>query len=76
MQDKIHMYVALVMGIIIENRYQYGINTLTKVSILRYTSENPHHELYIHKLVMYFDFRTSNFLDFFNTCPVSQLFPF
>ncbi len=33
----------LMMGSIVEK----------KVSILRYPSENPHHELYIYKLVMY-----------------------
>ncbi len=48
----------LVMGSIDKNRYQYSINTLAKVSIvsiLRYLSENPHHELHIHKLVTYFN---------------------
>ncbi len=65
-----------VMGSIEENRYRYGIDTLTKVSkvsilvsILRYPFKNPHHELHIHKLVTYFDFRTSNFLGFFDICP-------
>ncbi len=54
------------MGSIVENRYRYSIDTLAKVSlvsILRYPSKNPHYELYIHKLVMYFDFQTLNFLD-------------
>ncbi len=32
--------------------------------------------IHIHELVTYFDFRTSNFLGFFNICPVSSLFPF
>ncbi len=39
------------------------------VSILGYPSENPHHELHIHKLVTHFDFRTSNFLGFFRHLP-------
>ncbi len=59
------------MGSIVENRFRYSIDTLAKISILRYLSKNPYHELYIHKLVMYFDFRASNFLDFFNIYPVS-----
>ncbi len=52
------------MGINIDS-----IDTLAKVSIvlilvsiLGYLSENHYHELYIHKLVIYFDFRTSNFM--------------
>ncbi len=39
------------------------------VSILKYPSENPHHELHIHKLITYSDFQTSNFLGFFTFCP-------
>ncbi len=69
--------LGLVMGSIEENRYRYSIDTLAKisiVSILIYPSENPHHELPIHKLVTYFDFRTSNFLGFFEI-PVSAPFP-
>ncbi len=64
----------IVMGSIVENRYRYSLDTWAKVSIvliLRYPSENPHHELYIHKFVMYFDFRTANFLDSINICPIS-----
>ncbi len=56
--------IKLVMGSIVENRYHI-------VSIPRYPPKNPHHELYIHKLVMYFEFRMLNFLDFFNICPIS-----
>ncbi len=61
----------LVMGSIEESRYRYSIDTLAKVSIVlilvsipKYPSENPHHELHIHKLVTYFDFQTS-FFEFF-----------
>ncbi len=71
----------LVMGNIEENRYRYSTVTLAKVSIvsilvsiLRYPSENPHYKLHIHKLVMYFDFPTSNFLGFFDICPISRFF--
>ncbi len=61
-------WYILVMGSIEENKYRYSIDTLAKVSIvsiLRYPSKNPHQKLHIHKLVTYFDFRTSNFLGFF-----------
>ncbi len=68
---------AVVMGSIEENRYRYSVDTLAKVlivsilvSVFRYPSENPHYELHIHKLVTYFDFRTSNFLGFFAICPI------
>ncbi len=73
----------LVMGSIKENRCRYSIDTLAKVSILvsilRYPSENPHHELHIHKLVAYFEvFRLSDF-EFFRFlrhllrfCPISS----
>ncbi len=60
------------MGSIDENRYRYSIDTLAKVSIvsilvsiLRYLSKNPHYKLHIHKLVTYFDLRTSNFFEIF-----------
>ncbi len=71
-------FYTIVMGSIEENRYRYRIDSLAKVSILRYPSENPHHELHIHKLVTYFDFRTLNLLGFFNICTasISWLFPF
>ncbi len=58
------------MGSMKENRYQCQY-----LSILRYPSENPHHKLHIiHKLVTYFDFLTSNFLDFLDICPISAPF--
>ncbi len=44
------------------------------ISILRYPSENSHHELHIHKLVTYFDFQTSNFFGFFDICPIFGYF--
>ncbi len=62
--------LALVMGNINENRYRYSISTLAKVSIvsiLRYPSKNPHHELHTHKLVTYFNvFQLSDFEFFQN----------
>ncbi len=64
----------IVMGSIVKSWYRYSIDTLAKVSIVSIL--NPHHELYIPKLVMYFDFRTLNFLDFFNLCPVPSYFHF
>ncbi len=71
------------MGSIDENRYRYSIDTLAKVSvsILRYLSENPHHELHIHKLVTYFDvFQLADveffwIFCFFDICPVSTPSP-
>ncbi len=48
-----------------------------QVSILRYSSENPHHEFHIHKLVTYFDvFRLSDFefFWFLRHLPVSTPF--
>ncbi len=78
MKGGLHTIRHIVMGSIEENRYGYSIDTLAKVSIvsiLRYPTENPHHELHIHKSVTYFDFHTSNFLGFFDICPVSAPFP-
>ncbi len=43
----LHIRNAEVMGNIEENRYRYNIDTLAKVSILRYPSKNPHYELHI-----------------------------
>ncbi len=57
----------------------FSTDTLEKVSlvsILKYPSENPHNDLYIPKLVMYFDSWMSNFLDFINIFPIFWLFPF
>ncbi len=52
----------IVIGSIEENRYRYSFDALAKVSILRYPSENPHHELHIYKLVTYLGvFRLSDF---------------
>ncbi len=48
---------------------KYSIDTSAKVSILRYPSENPHHELHIHKLVMYFDFQNFEFFRFLQHLP-------
>ncbi len=76
------IFWGLVMGSIGENRYWYSTDTLATVSIvsilvaLEYPSKNLHHELHIHKLVTYFDFRTSNYLGFFNICPIYRSFPF
>ncbi len=43
----------IVMGSIDENWYRYSIDTFAKVSILRYPSENPHHELHIHTVMIW-----------------------
>ncbi len=75
----VHYGWLLVMGSNEENRYQYSIDTLAKVaivSILRYSSENPHHELHIQKLVRCFDFRTLTFLRFSTFAPFPSYFHF
>ncbi len=59
----------LVVGSIEENRYRHSVDTSAKVSILTYHSKSPYHELYMYKLVTYFDFWTSNFLGSFDICP-------
>ncbi len=58
----------LVMGSIDENWYRYSMIVSILVSILRYPSKNPHHELHIHKFVTYFhvfQLSTSNFFEIF-----------
>ncbi len=66
----------IVMGSIDENRYRYSIDTLAKVSILRYLSKNPHCEHHIHKLVTYFDvFQLADF-EFFEIFVFLTFAPF
>ncbi len=71
--EKYRKILRLVMGSIEENRYRYFGISVDSIDT-QISSENPHHELHIHKLVVYFDFRTSNFLGFFAICPVSAHF--
>ncbi len=81
MQEIAINVIDLVMGSIEENRYQYSIDTLaqvSRVSILRYPSKNPHHKLCIqisHRFRLS-DFEFFKFLQYLPRFPVISILDF